>query len=255
MSKNVILWISALTITFLTGFIQNRTSPTYPISGTIGIDGQRVTYHFKKVCSTKNDFNVMIRTDVENLTGVIKWKSPAGNKLWKIDTLLYAKNILEGKIPKQAALTEIEYKVILTYKNKEYFLPSNKINKISFLGSVPTTIDIHYFLTLFLGLLLAIRTGLEIFNNRPRFRLYSIFIVISFFSCAMIFAPIKKAYEMGAVGIKVPPLGELFEGWLIALVVIWILNLIMISYSKNAKVWILIASIFTLLIFFSQNIF
>jgi hypothetical protein len=253
MKQSLILWISAAVITFLAGYIQNRTSPTYPTNGTIGIDGQKVSYHLKKVYSNKNDYLLMLRSEVENLKGIIKWKRRGENQVWLIDTLKYSEGSLVGIIPKQSALTEIEYLVKLNYENTEYFLPENKIEKIKFLGPVPLTIDIHYYLTLFIGLLLAIRVGLEIFNEKPRLRLYSIFTLISIFSCAMIFAPVKKAYEMEVIEKTVPLIGELFDGWLITLVLIWILNLILVSYTKNPKTWVITFSVLTLVIFYSQN--
>jgi hypothetical protein len=253
MKQSLILWISAAMITFLAGYIKNRTSPTYPVSGTIGIDGQKVSYHFKKICNNKDDYLIMIRSDIENLKGVLKWRVMDEKQAWQIDTLKISEGNLFTKIPKQPALTEIEYLVKLIHKNKEYFLPKNRIEKIKFLGPVPLTIDIHYYLTLFIGLLLAIRAGLEFFNEKPRLRLYSIFTLISFFSCALIFAPVKKAYEMGVIGKTVPPIGELFDGWLITLVLLWILNLILVSYSKNPKTWVITFSVLTLLIFYSQN--
>jgi hypothetical protein len=255
MKQSLILWISAAVITFLAGYIQNRTSPTYPISGTIEIGGQKVSYHFQKSCSNKVDYLIMIRSDVENLKGVIRWRVLDKKQAWQIDTLKISEGNLLSKIPKQPALTEIEYLMKLYHKNTEYFLPKNRIEKLKFLGPVPLTIDIHYYLTLFIGLLLAIRVGLEFFNEKPRLRLYSIFTLISFFSCAMIFAPVKKAYEMGAIGKTIPPIGELFYGWLITLVLIWILNLILVSYTKIPKKWVITFLILTLVIFYSQNFF
>jgi hypothetical protein len=255
MKQSLLLWISAAIITFLAGYIQNRTSPTYPVSGTIGIDGEKVSFHFQKSFSNNVDYLIIIRSDVENLKGVIKWRVLDKNQTWQIDTVNISEGNLLAKFPKQPALSEIEYLVILNHKNKEYFLPKNGVEKIKFLGPVPLTIDIHYYLTLFIGLLLAIRAGLEFFNEKPRIRLYSLFTLISFFSCAMIFAPVKKAYEMGAIGKTIPPIGELFDGWLITLVLIWILNLILVSYTKIPKTWVITFSILTLVIFYSQNFF
>ena len=255
MKQSLILWISAAVITFLAGYIQNRTSPTYPISGTIGIDGKRVSYHLKKICSNNLDYLMIIRSDIENLKGVIKWRVLDEKQAWQIDTLKYSESNLLAKIPRQPALTEVEYTLQLIHNSKEYFLPKKEINRIKFLGMVPLSIDIHFYLTLFMGFLLAIRTGLEFFSEKPRLRLYSIFTLISFFSCAMIFAPVKKAYEMGVIGKTVPPIGELFDGWLITLVLIWILNLILVSYTKNSKTWVITFSVLTLVIFYSQNFF
>lgn len=253
MKQSLILWIAAATITFLVGFIQNRTSATYPTSGTIGIEGQEVFYHFKKIFKDKNDYVLSLRTNVENLKGIIRWRRRNENQAWQFDTLKYSNGNLSVSIPKQEALTEIEYHILLIYNNKEYFLADNGIEKLLFLGPAPLSIDIHYYLTLFIGILLAMRAGLEYFNIKPRLRLYSIFTLISFFSCAMIFAPVKKAYEIGAIGKSVPPIDKIFEGWLLALVIIWILNLILVSYTKYPRKWVLIFSILTLITFYSQN--
>ena len=255
MKQSLILWIAAATITFLVGFVQNRTSATYPISGTLGIDGQKVSYHFKMVHRDKDDYILLLRTDVEYLKGIIKWRKSNENQDWHIDSMKYSDGSLTATIPKQEALTEVEYRLTLSYKGKEYFLPNNNLQQILFLGPVPLSILIHYYLTLFIGILLAVRAGLEFFNNKPRLRLYSIFTLISFFSCAMIFAPVKKAYEMGAIGKTVPPIDKLFEIWLIALLIIWILNLILVSYSRIPKNWVLAVSILTILLFYSQNFF
>lgn len=255
MKQSLILWISAAIITFLAGYIQNRTSSTYPVSGTIGIDGQKVSYQFKKICSNKSDYLIMIRSDVENLKGIFSWRIGDKNKCWQIDTMKYSEKNLIENIPKQPALTKVEYTVKLIHNNREYFIPKKEINNIKFLGTVPLTIEIHFYLTLFIGIVLAFRSGLEYFKEKPRLRLYSIFSLIAFFSCAMIFAPVKRAYEMGIIGKTVPTLGELFDGWLIALFLLGILNLILISYSKYPRIWIMIASILTLIIFLSQNLF
>lgn len=253
MKQSLILWIAAAIITFLIGFIQNRTSASYPASGTIGIQGQALSFHFKKVHRDKNDYVLLLRTDIENLKGIIKWRRRNESQAWQLDTLKYSNGNLSVSIPKQEALSEIEYRIFLNYNNREYLLPENRIEKILFLGPVPLSIDIHYYITLFVGILLSLRAGLEYFNHKPRLRLYSIFTLISFFSCAMIFAPVKKAYEMGVIGKSVPPIDKIFEGWLIALILIWILNLILVSYTKHPRKWVLIFSILTVLIFFSQN--
>ena len=124
-----------------------------------------------------------------------------------------------------------------------------------FLGPVPLSIDIPLLLNVICWNPTGYKSGLETLNNKPRLRLYSIFTLISFFSCAMIFAPVKKAYEMGAIGISIPPIGKLFELWLTLLVLIWVLNLVLVSYSRNPRKWVLAFSVLTLIVFYSQNFF
>lgn len=248
MKQSLVLWISALIITFIIIFIQNRISPTYPSSGTIGIGGQKVTYQFKKVHNSSNDYKIFIRSDLKELKGILKWKS-AKSDSWNIDTMKNSEGNIFSSIPKTNYPDTIEYKICLIYGSQEYFLPVSGTEKIIFLGDVPKTIMLHYFLTLFVGLLLAVRGGMEYFNEKPRLKLYSIFTLISFFSCAMIFASVQKAYQIGAIGKFVPPLEQIFENWLIAIVVLWLCTLIAISFLKNPKKWILISSLITVLVF------
>lgn len=255
MKQAFILWIAAFIITFLIGFIQNRTSPNYPISGTIGIEGQRVSYLLKKIHRDGGDYRISIRTDSKELNGIINWNIRKDSINWHIDTMRYNNESLSAVIPGQIAQTEITYSIILNYYGKEYFLPNNETVTVRFLGPVPLSILIHFYLTLFIGILLAVRAGLEFFNNKPRLRLYSIFTLISFFSCALIFAPVQKAYEMGVIGKTVPPIERIFDFWLILFVLIWITCLVLISNVKNPRKWVLISSILTIVIFLSQNLF
>lgn len=253
MKHLIILWISSSILTFLIGFFQSRTSDVYPISGTIGIDGQKISYHFKKVQGNDENYKILIRTDLTKITGVLTWQKMDNVSSWEIDTLKNENGILFGSIPKQDPQTKLKYKVFLYYNSMKYVLPTTHNVELLFVGSVPMSISIHYYLTLFLGLLLSIRTGLETFNEKPRLRLYSIFTLIVFISCALIFAPVKKAYELGAINKMVPALSELFAGWLTLLAIIWIGNLILVSYSPYRKWWARIASILTPIIFISQN--
>ena len=254
MKQSIILWISAAIITFLTGYFQSRTSSYYPISGTFGIDGQKVSYHLKKIHNSSEDFKLIIRSDRKDLRGAVLWRNENFQTEWQIDSMQFVNESLVAVIPKQNPLTKVEYKIILNHNNKEFFIPAAQCVEVLFLGIVPFSISLHYYLTLFAGMLLSIRTGLESFNTRPRLRLYSIFTFISFFSCALIFAPVKKAYEMGIIGKSVPPISEIFEVWLLLLLLLWIAAVIVISYVNKKKIYALGFSIISIIIFFSQNL-
>lgn len=253
MKNTIILWASAAILTFFTGFIQNRTSWEYPISGTIGIEGKKVSYLLEKVHRAKGNHFIVLRTDIKNLAGILKWKKLDEHAHWQTDTMSYSDLKLSGMIPSQDAQTEVEYNISLWHNEKESFIPSNGYHTVKFLGAVPLSITIHYYLTLFAGLLLAFRAGLEIFHIKPRLRLYSIFSLISFFSCALIFAPVQKTYELGAIGKSIPPIENIFEIWLLMIVIVWIVNLILISSTKSSKLIVIVSVIVTLILFFMQN--
>ena len=47
--NNIILWIASLVITFLGIYLSNLVDKDYPVTGTFGIEGQKVSYRFEKV--------------------------------------------------------------------------------------------------------------------------------------------------------------------------------------------------------------
>ena len=253
MKNTIILWAAAAILTFLAGFIQNRTSWKYPISGTIGIEGKKVSYLLQKVHREKGNHSIILRTDIKNLAGILKWKTLDERAQWQTDTMSYSDGKLFGMIPYQNAQIEVKYRISLLHNEKEYLIPFNGYHRVKFLGKVPLSITIHYYITLFFGLLLAFRAGLEIFHIKPRLRLYSIFSLISFFSCALIFAPVQKTYELGAIGKSIPPIENIFEIWLLMIVIVWIVNLILISSTKSSKLIVIVSVIVTLILFFMQN--
>ena len=71
----IILWLASFVIVFLAVYISNIIDEDYPITSTFGIDGKKVSYRFEKVHYGKDDYKIIIRTDVTDLTGKLFWKS------------------------------------------------------------------------------------------------------------------------------------------------------------------------------------
>lgn len=254
MAQSVILWVSSFVITFIVGFIQIRTSSEYPISGTIGVDGFKVSYYLKKIHYGNSDLKINLKVDNENLAGMIKWKLLNGKNIYNLDTMQFISGNLTGSIPAQAPKSKILYNIILKSRSTVVILPKDDPIVLKFLGSVPKSIIINSNLALYLGILLAIRASLEFFNSKPRFRLYSIFAAIAFLSTALVFDPVRKAYELGAIGRFVPAIGNIFEWRLVLLSLLWIITLVLVSFTRRKKYLMLISAILTILIFLSKNI-
>jgi hypothetical protein len=47
--NNIVLWIAAFVITFLTIYLSNLLDNDYPLSGTFGIDGKKFHTDLKRV--------------------------------------------------------------------------------------------------------------------------------------------------------------------------------------------------------------
>jgi hypothetical protein len=247
MKKTLILWLGALLITFLAGYIESGTSEYYPVTGTIGINGKKVSYKFDKIFSGKDNYRLIIRTDNPDVTGIVKWKKENESE-WNKAELIKEEKALLAEIPKQESGEKIIYFAELFSNDKTYIIPNNPV-KLLFLGYVPFAINFLSFFTLFGGLLLCFRTGLEFFNENQKIKKLSLFTVSFFFLYTVTVTPLRKSYELDAINKKVVPITSLWDVQSILLFVLWIAAMIVLFKVKNPKLSALVFSAATLLVF------
>ena len=250
MKQSIILWIAAITITFLAGYAQRIKSPVYPINGTLDLVTGEASFSFDKVYGSKDGYKVLIVNNCKDLQGTLRWKDKGDTASWHSVPMNSSGEALSAVIPAHQPLSEVEYRVTLVDQDQTFLVPVKEPAVIKFIGRVPSQIAMNYYLTLFAGLLLAIRTGFEIFKNKPRLRLYAIFTIISFFSFTFIFSTVKKGCELGIIGgTKIAPITDIFSSGPILLFAWWLLAIILIFNSHKPKIWAGAASVGTILIF------
>ncbi len=249
MKQSIILWIAACVITFSAGYIQSTISPNYPENGSLSTYSGDVSYSFDKVYDGKGDYIVWVLSNFNGLKGDLKWKDIDSSNWHKV-TMLPSREAITAKIPGHSPQSKVEYKVVLRDNGRTYSIPKKGTVHLEFLGHVPSSIMMFYYITLFAGLLLGIRTGLESFKDKPRLRLYTLFTLISFFSYTLVFSTVKKGCELGLIGTtKIAPITDLFSSGPVLLFVIWIAALILIFNIKKPKIWALSASVLTVITF------
>ncbi len=249
MKQSIILWIAACVITFSAGFIQSTISPDYPENGSINTYSGNVSYSFDKVYHGKGDYIVWVLSNFKGLKGTLEWKD-LNSSSWNKVQMLSSGEAITAKIPAHSPLSKVEYKVTLLDNGRNYSVPNKGTVKLEFLGRVPSSITMFYYITLFAGLLLGIRTGLEIFNEKPRLKLYTLFTLISFFSFTLVFSTVRKGCELGVIGTtKIASITDLFSTGPVILFVMWIAALILIFNLKKPKAWALSASVLTIITF------
>ena len=157
-------------------------------------------------------------------------------------------NVLYAKIPRQNAGNKILYYTKLYKDTQTYNIPGAPVTLL-FLGYLPTTIGFLSFFTLFGGLLLSFRTGLEFFNENQKIKKLTLFTVSFFFLYTIAVTPLRKSYELNAINNKVVPITDLFDLQSVILFTLWITAMIVIFKSKNPKHPALVFSLITALVF------
>lgn len=233
--QKLILWLSAILLAVLLSYFKSVTSADYPVSGTIAVNGEKVTYAFDKIFRSKVDFKISLCTDSNKLNGFIIWHK---NNSLKKDTiqLKKEKGFLSCSIPLQKPGTEILYRVFLQSNNSITQIPMGQTLRTKFWGFVPVSISSTLTLTFFLGLLLSIRIGLTYFEPRSKAKTFAIFTLISFSLYGFFLVPVKRLFELGAVNQRAPELFEMFSLPDLSFAFLWLVVSIGMFNSKN-KIW------------------
>lgn len=241
--QKIILWFSALLITALLGYYKTVTSAEYPVTGTIAVSGEKVTYAFEKIFRGKDDFKISLRTDAKELTGSVVWRK---EKTKAVDTLQLKKEKgwLLCSIPLQKPETEIVYNVFLYNKDSVIQIPFNQTLRTKFYGAAPASITSTFALTFFIGLLLSIRIGLSYFELHSKAKMFAIFTLISFSLYGLFLVPVKKLFELGAVNQAPPQMLEMFSPAELSFAFLWLVVSVGMFNSKS-KLWNAAGALFT----------
>jgi len=245
--NNILLWIAAFVITFLTIYISNLLDKDYPISGTFGIEGKKVSYRFEKSHYGSDDFNTYILTDVNDLTGKIFWKSD-NDTFWQSVQMKKSDLLLSASIPSLKAEQKLVYFSELYHKDKKYIIPDNHKVELTFFGKIPVVINILEHLLFYLGLILIVRAGLEFFNDGKNSKKFGILAAIVFLTLIALINPLFLTYKYGFMNSSIPPINRLFLFSDFSIFFLWIVTLGLIFRSEKFKVLPPLSAILTITI-------
>ena len=253
MKQNLFLWLGTIIIVFLAGYMRSTLGPYYPVSGAIGLDGQPVTFKFDKIYRGIDGYIVSVNTDVKDLKAFVLWSTDKGEN-WQKTEMNYSGKLYTGKLPRYNPGQKINYRVEMIYKGALYYLPVNKPVTIVLWGKVNAGILQIYYFVLFGGLILAVRTGFEIFKDNPKFGVYTVFSFIFFFLYSICLVPLVKTYELNAINHSVPNISQLLSLQSVSLLTVWIAGMAAIFNLRRNKYIPPIVSVLTLIIYITINV-
>lgn len=247
MKEALILWLSAIVIVFLTSYFKIVFSENYPISGTFGVDGKKVTYKMDKYVYG-DSYKLIIRTDEPELEGFIYFKEK-DSLYFTQKKLSYDKGVLFYDIQKEAAENIIYYYCELKKGEKIYRIPVSDYVQFTFYGKIPAAINILFNLLLYGGIILAVRTGLEHFKDKARIKKLAILTCIFFLTLLLLTNPLYLSYKFGYINKAIPEIVKLFSLNITLLISLWILGTVLIFITKKEKPTSLIIGVLSLIIY------
>lgn len=247
MKNQIILWLSSLVILFLTGYVKNVTSQNYPITGTFGIEGRKVSYKLDRVSFDKKSYKNIIISDIKGVSGKIIWLK---NDEQYEDGFNEIDRGLAAEIPKLEPGQQIKYKVILTHLDKQLEIPEKDFVTLTFWGNIPYPVNFLHFILLYGGLLMSIRCALELFNNNKNLKKYVVLGCVLFITLTILIHPLYNSYKFGAINKKIPNILDLLEPFYLVIMILWIIGAIIIFNKKYGSAVTVFISSATILIYF-----
>lgn len=248
MKNQIILWLSSAIIVFLIGYIRSVTYEYYPVTGTFGIEGNKVSYKLDKETFDQSSYRNIVISDIKELKGKLIWfDKDEQNEL----TFREIDRGLTCEIPSLKPGQKIAYKLILNYKNKIYNIPEKDFVSLTFWGNIPYPVNILFFILLYTGLIMSIRCLLELFNNKKNLKKYSFITSALFIILTAIIFPLRNSYKLGAINSYVPPITDLISPVLMVTLLLWIVGTILLFNKKyHGAITILLVSATVVLFFF-----
>jgi len=247
MKNQIILWLSSLIIVFLIGYVKNVTSKNYPITGTFGIEGKKVSYKLDRVSFDQTSYKNIIISDIKGVGGKLVWLK---NNMNYENEFTEIERGLVGEIPKYEPGQQINYKVILTYLDKRFNIPEKDFVTLTFWGDIPSPVNIINFILLYGGLLMSIRCVLELFNQNKNLKKYVVITCTFFITLTILIHPLYNSYKLGAINKNIPNILEILEPFYLVIMLLWVVGAVVIFNKKYVSIVTVFILSATILLYF-----
>jgi len=247
MKNEFILWFCSVILVFLIGYIKNITDKDYPITGTFGIEGKKVSYKLDKISYHKKTYKNIIISDISGIQGELIWVKDG--KQHEASYKEVGKG-LECEIPRLNPGKQINYKVVINYGERTFEIPQDGFATLTFWGNIPSGVNWLTFILLYGGIFMSFRCLLELFNKNKNLKKYAVITTTLFLTLTSIIIPLRNSYKLGAINSFVPPIIDLIEPILLAILFLWIAGTVLLFYKKSIRLVTIIITSVTFILFF-----
>lgn len=245
MKNKIILWISTLAILFVLSYLKNIFSENYPVTGTIGIDGEKLSYKLDKE-GFGNKHKLMLRSDNANVNAFAFIQSDSLIKISFNKENLFLVTEFDRKITGK----EFNYFIEVENNSKKYRIPSSGNIDFIFHGKISKMLSVMFYLFLFSGMILIIRSGLEYFNNNLLTKKLLVLSGVVWLTFLILINPLYLSYKFEYINQVIIPIQFLFPVQYLAIFMILVITIVLAFNEKfRTKPVSLIFTIISLILY------
>lgn len=249
MLRNVIFWILAVIITLAAAVYQRATGPTYPARGHFAFGGQTYDYELIRSHGGQSDASISVKIPDPGVQGLLLYKRYKTEEEWTELAMIRRGDFLTADLPHQLPAGKLEYFLRLTKGDQTITAPRDRDLVVRFKGAVPDWVLVPHVLFMFFAMLLSTRAGLEALPGNGRPKTYAFWAAGLLFLGGMIMGPIVQKFAFGSLWTGFPFGFDLTDNKTLIAMIGWAIALFAVARQKQARLWVVIASILLLLVF------
>jgi hypothetical protein len=244
-------WIWMLTIIVVLGGLvfQRVTAPSYPLEVEQEYDGRMIRASLGRSQFGTEGQRIVIEGTPPEWEGILLWRSVEQGGAYQRDPLRNLGTMSIASIPPQPRGEQVEYRIEFIVDNGLLRIPRQGTVITHFKGAAPAWVVAGHVLLIYCGLLFGARAGLDALNLGDRGHFYARLSLLAFILGGFLFGPLLKGFAYGRLW-GGPPLGaDSTDMKTLALVVAWSLPVVFRIIGRQARPWILLAALLSILAF------
>jgi len=249
MGRTILIWVITVVITLSSVVYQRLTGPTHPARGSVEIGGKAINYRLLRSHETTGDAELSINIPDTTISGMIRWKRFPSHDEWTIETLKREGKALVFSIPAQPMAGKVMYDITLLDDNGNGYKLTDEPVVMRFKGAVPGFVLWPHVVIMFVGMLLATRTGMEALTKGKKIYGYSLVTTILLVIGGLILGPIVQKYAFDAFWTGWPFGHDLTDNKTFAAAFMWIIAIWRCRGGKGGRGWVIAAAVVTLLVY------
>lgn len=246
MGKKIIFWVLAVLITLLAAIYQRKTGPTHPKSVEYTYNNEVVKYKLPR-SNQQGDCEIEFPMASDELNAIVKYKRYPSNEEFTINSLVKTDSTFKATLPMQPPAGKLNYEIEVFNANGDSIGQSGPV-VIRFTGDVSPGVLIPHILFMFLMMIWANAAGLFAISNIKTYKTYTWITIGLLIIGGMILGPIMQFQAFGEYWTGFPFGFDLTDNKTLIALIFWIFAAIM-NLKKDKPVWVIVASIMTLLVF------
>ena len=249
MKKTILLWALALLITVVSAVYQRISGPTFPRSGSVVFNGEKINYKLERSHTTSSNYYLEIKTADPSVSGIVKWR-----KNYKtLDTFtvvpMKGSGNLTAELPAQGPQEKFQYYIELYKGDVSVTIPEDKPVIVRFKGDVPFWILIPHILFMFGAMMFSTRTAFELFNPQEKIKKLAEWTIVLLFIGGFPLGFLMNHFAFGQMWGGIPFGNDITDNKTLIAFIGWVVAYIMIRKKEQPKLFALLAAILMIIVY------